>query len=331
MIRAISNPSCETVIPSADESKYHTLGETYDRGDKRRVMSRSQLALFDECPREWMDGATVKGTKAIDWGSLMDARITNPSALAKYMVAPPTYQAPESLKKGAPMVPKAWNMNATTCKEWWALQERGGMIPIKSEIWEASKLATVALVRDKIAGAFVASCEFQVQVLAEWVDEITGVVVPIKCLIDLLPKFELLANTANAATAYYAQMWNLFLGDYKTANDLSARGWQRAVFEHDYHVQAALYLDAWNAATGERRNTFVHIVQKSEAPYQTARRMLSEEFLDLGRLTYRRQLERYCGCLASGEWPDYDTDRQEFGEIIDGFRLVSPEAWMIGA
>jgi len=329
-IKEITGP---TVTPGADEAKYHSLGEFAERGDPARVMSRSQLALFDECPREWMDGAKVERTKAMDWGTLMDARITNPSMLAKFVPAPATYQAPESLKKCAPMVDKPWNMNATVCKDWWAMQEKMGLIPVKSEIWEASKLATVALCRDKIAGAFVASCEFQVQVLCEWVDEITGIVVPLKCLVDLVPNFARLAGTENERIAYSTQPWNwdVFLGDFKTANDLSAHGWQRTVFDQDYHVQAALYLDAWNAATGEKRNTFVHILQKSSAPFQTARRMLDEEYLELGRLTYRRQLNRYCQCLQSGEWPDYDSDRQEFGEIIDGFRLVSPLPWMIGA
>lgn len=326
-IRARKKIDGPAVLPGADAEKYHSLGEFAERGDPARVMSRSQLALFDECPREWMDGATVKGTKAMEWGSLMDARITNPNALAKYIVAPRTYLA-DGKKKGDPQIEKPWNLTATVCKTWWEMQEREGLIPVKHDLWEASKLATIALVRDKIAGAFVASCQFQVQVLVEWVDEITGIVVPLKCLIDLVPqKTEILSvNSLEARIG-----WRQFLGDFKTANDLSAHGWQREVFDREYHVQAALYLDAWNAATREQRNTFVHILQRSTAPFQTARRMLDEEYLELGRLTYRRQLNRYCACLKSGEWPDYDSDRQEFGEIIDGFRLVSPLPWMIGS
>lgn len=379
MIRAIPCPAGSNlrpgdyVTPAADEAKYHHLGETYDRGDKRRVMSRSQLALFDDCPREWMDGATVERTKAMDWGTLMDARITNPAALAKYVQAPAQYHAPESKKKDALIVAKAWNMNADICKAWWDLQIQDGRTPVKHEIWEASKLATVALCRDKIAGAFVASCQFQVQVLVEWVDEITGIIVPLKCLVDLVPHAP---GMGGLMIPTKFKEFGTRLGDFKTANDLSAHGWQRTVFDQDYHVQAALYLDAWNAATGENRNTFVHILQRSTAPFQTARRMLSEEYLELGRLTYRRQLSRYCRSLAvaaymrdalqngrekfrirllgdgiitqakhdlfakeggeeefarSTAWPDYDSDRQEFGEIIDGFRLVSPLPWMIGA
>lgn len=323
MIRATKNPVAQTVTPSADESKYHSLGEFAERGDPARVMSRSQLAIFDECPREWMDGATVERTKAMEWGTLMDARITNPAMLEKFRPAPATYWA-EPKKITDDPIEKPWNMNATACKDWWAIQERDGLIPVKSEIWEASKLATVALCRDKIAGAFVASCQFQVQVLCEWVDEITGIAVPLKCLVDLVPQWR-----ADGAEAYPGK--KLFLGDFKTANDLSAHGWQRTVFDQDYHVQAALYLDAWNAATGENRNTFVHILQRSTAPFQTARRMLDEDFIELGRLTYQQQLRRYCQCLATGVWPDYDTDQQEKGVIIDGWRLTSPLPWMIGA
>lgn len=311
MIRAI--PTGEVTF-AADETKYHDLGAEIPRGDGAKIMSRSQLALFDQCPSEWMAGVSVEKTKAMDWGDLMDARITNPATLAKFMPAPTHYWA-EPKKKGEEKVQKPWNMNADVCKLWWELQQREGRIPVKAEIWEASKVATTALCRDLTAGAFVASCQFQVQVRVEWHDEITGLNVPLKCLIDLVPSGK----------------WAHWLGDYKTANDLTAHAWTRKVFDEDYHTQSALYMDAFNAASGEKRNTFVHIIQRSTAPFQTARRMLDEDYLQLGRLNYQRQLRRYCQCLANDDWPDYDSDRQEFGELIDGFRLVSPLAWMVGA
>lgn len=311
MIRAIQGNS---VTPSADESKYHSLGEFVERGNPYRVMSRSQLALFDECPMAWINGAQTEGTKAMEWGSIMDARITNAALLARYVVAPTTYEAPESKKKDAAMIPKSWNMNADACKDWWKLQEREGKIPVKSDVWKESEAAQSALVRDKIAGDFLAACQFQVQVLCEWQDEETGIGVPIKCLLDFLPK---------------SVQWGGYIGDFKTAIDLEPEAWRKAVNAHGYHTQAALYLDAWNAATDENRNAFVHIIQSSKPPYQTARRQLDGDFIELGRDTYRRQLARYCQCLATGVWPDYDSDRQEQGEIIDGFRMVGPAAWMI--
>lgn len=314
MIRAIQGQS---VTPSADEAKYHSLGEFYERGNPARTMSRSQLALFDECPLAWINGAQVEGTKAMEWGSIMDARVTNPALLARYVVAPTTYDAPATKAKDAPMISKPWNMNADACKDWWKLQERAGLIPVKADVWSESQVAQSALTRDKIALEFLSTCHFQTQVLCEWEDESTGIVVPIKCLIDLTPFGK----------------WGLCLGDFKTANDLTPDKWRKSANEHGYHTQGTFYLDCWNAAVGNdigpKRNAFVHIIQSSKPPYQTARRQLDDDFIELGRDTYQRQLARYCQCLATGVWPDYDSDRQEQGEIIDGFRMVGPAAWMI--
>lgn len=326
MIRAIQGNS---VTPSADESKYHALGEFHERGNPARTMSRSQLALFDECPMAWINGAKTEGTKAMEWGDLMDARVTNPALLSRYVVAPSTYEAPESKKKDAAMIPKAWNMNADACKDWWKLQEREGKIPVKSDVWKESEIAQSALTRDKIASEFLESCKFQVQVLCEWLDETTGIAVPIKCLIDLLPNSQWPPAIRDAFTGVAVGRWANFIGDFKTAFDLKPDAWRKAVNSHGYHTQGALYLDAWNAATGENRNAFVHIIQSSKPPYQTARRQLDDDFLELGRDTYQRQLRRYCQCLSTGVWPDYDSDRQEQGEIVDGFRIVGPSAWMI--
>jgi hypothetical protein len=90
-------------------------------------------------------------------------------------------------------------------------------------------------------------------------------------------------------------------------------------------------MEAFNLATGEKRDCFVHLIQESSRPYMTARRMLSVEFMELGRLEYKRQLERYCRCLKSNTWPDYDSEDDLNGMIFDGFRIVEPDTYMIAA
>ena len=68
------------------------------------------------------------------------------------------------------------------------------------------------------------------------------------------------------------------------------RAWRSKVFKFNYDAQAALYLDVWEVATGEDRQDFKHIVQESYAPYQTQLRLISAEFLEIGRMKYQKAL-----------------------------------------
>jgi hypothetical protein len=120
------------------------------------------------------------------------------------------------------------------------------------------------------------------------------------------------------------------LGDLKTTISAAPRSWLDTVFKRGYHIQAALYLDAYNAATGSNYTQFAHIVQENFAPYETARRVLDAEFIQLGRAAYRRALVDYCWCLANDKWPGFDDWNAGGGDLIDGWRVVSPAAWMIG-
>ena len=90
----------------------------------------------------------------------------------------------------------------------------------------------------------------------------------------------------------------------------------------NYHVQAALELDLYNSATGESRNEFRHVIQESYPPYQTGRRILTEEFIQMGRAKYTAALMLYAECLQTGEWHDY-----EKGAMINGWSFCAPTSW----
>jgi exodeoxyribonuclease VIII len=139
--------------------------------------------------------------------------------------------------------------------------------------------------------------------VSEYRDAETGIVVPVKILVDLAPRPETF-------------MWGCCLGDLKTCQN-AGKSWARKVFELSYHVQAAFYLDVWEAATGEKRTEFFHVVQESFPPWEPARKILSAEFIELGRWRYQEALNRYAKCLSAGEWPGYGQD------------IVQPEPWML--
>jgi len=132
----------------------------------------------------------------------------------------------------------------------------------------------------------------------------------LKILIDLCPAVD--------------SEWGKSLVDLKTATSAAVRPWTRAVHDHNLHVQAALYLDVWTACTGEDRTDFLHIVQESFAPYETCKRMLSAEYIEIGRMKYLDALKRYCQCLKTGIWPGYEVSRE-----FNGWGIIEPEPWMV--
>ena len=92
--------------------------------------------------------------------------------------------------------------------------------------------------------------------------------------------------------------------DLKTTGDVgSLESIQRTIVNRGHHWQAALYLDLWNAATGESRNRFVFCFVETEAPHETAWVELSENLLELGRDGYMNAVAKWQKCVATDHWP----------------------------
>lgn len=306
-----SNPLSNGKIIGANANAAEYIQNPFPRGDRRFVMSRSALCEFNICPARWLAGVKDDGTTSTEWGSLMDCLVLEPEKFTtRYIVAPANYPC-EPTKKD-PRTEKPWSRNATYCKDW--EESQAPRIVLKASEEESAFFAKKRLIDNDGIYNLLATSQTQVLVEADYVDGATGFNVPIKCLIDLVP---------NKASGFSKS-----LVDFKTSRSAQPREWSRMVFQHNYHIQAALYLDAYVAATGEDRIEFRHIVQENFSPYQSARRIVSQEYLELGRATYKAALERYCRCLESGHWPDYDDESRE---NLNGWQLTQPEAWMVSS
>jgi len=77
----------------------------------------------------------------------------------------------------------------------------------------------------------------------------------------------------------------------------------KVVFNRGYHWQAALYLDLFNAATGENRTRFDFVFIEKSYPYETAIVSLSPEAIALGRDGYMNALAKFQRCGQRNEWP----------------------------
>jgi len=86
--------------------------------------------------------------------------------------------------------------------------------------------------------------------------------------------------------------------DIKTAQDASYEGFSRAIVNLGYLVQAAYYLDVFNASEGENYKDFHFIVVENKAPFAVAIYRLDEAQIEFGRKQYKKALKKYSDFLA---------------------------------
>jgi hypothetical protein len=286
--------NARTVKKSASQEEYRK--QEYPRGDPHYRVSRSDLCEIAACPHRWLADVQDDDTKSTQWGTLIDALLLGGEL--NIAVTPETYGDDN----------KPWNWNAKACQQWRELNR--GRIIVKPDTLEKAQLAVNRIRNDAIIAAVINDADFQVWVEAEWriSDKIT---VPVMGLIDIVPKSP------------------ESLADFKTTASAEPRQYGRSIFNFGYHVQAALYLDLWNAATNENRKTFLHVIQESSEPYEIGRRMLDNNWIQLGRAQYQSALALYGKCLETNTWPSYDDMEAPSITRIQGWTITSPETWMI--
>lgn len=317
---------------NVDASEY--LKQDVKRGAPGFVMSRSNLIEFARNPRRWLAGFNDdEETKSTEWGNLIDCLVLQPHKFeALFVVAPKTYWIETGIcpkcesisdskscstckrERVEHRVEKPWNLLATQCKEWQSKQEENGQTVVKSETYESAKIATERLLSEPIIKEIVSSSDRQIMVLAQYVDAKTGIIVPVKALLDLAP----------SKIGEFGQ----HLGDLKTSLTADPSNWRRLVWQRGYDVQAAFFMDLYNVATGEQRDTWFHIVQENYPPFEHCSPLpvLSSEYLELGRTKYLSALRQYAWCLKTNEWPSFPQSGFEIG----GFQIISPDAFMVG-
>jgi exodeoxyribonuclease VIII len=105
----------------------------------------------------------------------------------------------------------------------------------------------------------------------------------------------------------------VILVDGKTCQDASPEGFAKAIWNWDYHLQAAWYSDGYELATGKRVHGFVFAAVESAWPHQAAAYMLDDEVLARARAKNRELLDLYAECRRTGIWPGYPNTIQPIG------------------
>lgn len=92
--------------------------------------------------------------------------------------------------------------------------------------------------------------------------------------------------------------------DVKTAKDWRPRAFARSAHGYGYHMSAAYYVDTFGIdEEAPFIEHYVFLVVASDAPYEVEAYTLDSDSLEQGRHDYRRALNQWRACKASGAWP----------------------------
>lgn len=284
---------------------------------------------FAACPRRWIDGYVGPESKAKSNGNLVDTLLLMPDKFSEaYVECPATYEATGmrcpicktvtdaktcracKCDREPVKITKDWDWTATVCKEF--REANKGKEPVKSDVMIEARSAVKVMKDDALLDQLLLESARQVMVVGEYKDKVTGLTIPVKALLDIAP----------SKNSQFGRM----LLDFKTTRCAAMRAWQRDCFQYGYAAQAAFHTDLYVAATDEDRCTWGHIVQENVPPFHVEKRILSSEFVDLGRGQYLSALALYCQCLSTGRWPGYYAQT-----TIESWDLVTPEGWMVMA
>lgn len=295
MMPELQNPFTSARIVGKQVSGADYRKQSVERGDPAFVMSRSDLCEFAHCPQRFKNGYSRKDSDATEWGTLMDAVLLQPELI---------------------VVTDEWESFRTdAAKAWRDEQEAAGKVPAleRTHLKAQEALAVLMADADVDVAQLLEQSDKSVMVEALYVDGATGLKIFVKALLDIVPPRE--SEFGNAIV------------DFKTTNEAFPQIWTRKVWDFNYHCQGGLYSDVYKLASGEEApRDFCHLIQESMAPWQVGKRLLSSEFMILGRLTIGQALRDYCQCLKTGEWPNYERHSRLGWK---GFDIVDPLPWMI--
>lgn len=313
-----------------DSRAYHDPEKKLKRSDPAYVMSSSSLRDFWVCPDRWRtpivaeDGSVSycerEETDATWWGNLFDCMVLTPKHFHKvYAVLPPDAPGkPTKKQRGA----KKQSPETIESIKWWdgfLKENEGREIISESDLFKVNQAARRFL---SYPGnrSFIEGCFKQVWIRGEWHDPETKMVLPVQCLVDLLPDLE-------SEQAIVDPLFGKCAGDVKSTKNAHPMSWEKWAHGVGYDVQAAWNTDLILAAEPRREITsFEFLLCENYPPWQPARESMQNDMLDdnpdlydvnSGRRQYKKMMADYCKCLKTGIWPDYGmTDEASNGVTI---------------
>ena len=204
--------------------------------------------------------------------------------LPQIALVPETYQSDEG--------PKKWTFNAKACQAWRRQQEADGRLIVTASEMEAIDGCVDSILEDGVCATIFHSGFSEVSVFNR-IQTQSGEVLT-RARIDWIP------NKSNA------------LVDIKKVGKGNAAKaeFMKLAIDRGYHVQAAGYLENWNAQADaeNQRDAFVFVAVEDVAPYLVNVIPMGPRTLALGREGYFKSLDAYAQCVRDKRWPGYSRE-----------------------
>lgn len=107
---------------------------------------------------------------------------------------------------------------------------------------------------------------------------------------------------------------NMVIVDLKTAQDASPAGFERAIGNFRYDIQAATQIDAVQQHFKKKVEYYIYIAIEKTPPYAYGIYVLQPDTIWQGRNTYKSLLDIYNECKEKNEWPAYNYWAKEFAD-----------------
>ena len=263
----------------------YNLGRKYYEGgaspsDLGGYVSRSMLWDFSQSPWKWFHGKPKESTPAMEFGSLVHCLAFTPNEYAE------TYA-----------VSKYDSFRTKAAQKWRDSMTAQGKVCITQAQLNAANECAESVLNDPDLQPFLVN-GYKTEVAAYSHIGATKV----RGMIDLVPsKGDCLIDLKTTSS-------------FGNAEDLA-----KLVVRRGYHWQAALYLDLFNAATGQNRTNFVLAFVETSAPYEVAIVKLTDDFIDQGRAGYMNAIAKYQQCVADNKFP----------KAVEGIQELSFPKWAI--
>ena len=215
------------------------------------------------------------------------------------LVLEPDAPLPLVALRGDPDKDDRFNFRKTAGKAWRDQQEAAGLVILKEDEYESVKRMCAGIAAHPLCQAIFANGESELSCFARHKDT------------DILRKFRLdwLPSAGDA------------LVDVKTCQDegASEENFSKTLYDLRYFVQAAYYLDGWNALNPDNpRKHFVFVAVEKAPPFLVNVFHVEPYTLDLGREQYERDLWNYRKCSRLNVWPGYGEGSTELAIPVWG-------------
>lgn len=108
--------------------------------------------------------------------------------------------------------------------------------------------------------------------------------------------------------------------DVKKCQDARPEEFSKAVFNYEYDMQAALYSDAFEWATGKPLAAFEFAAIEEKMPHGHKLYQPCETTMQEGRRKYRQALNLFARCEQANDWPSLE---------CDGPEIISLPSWRL--